>query len=505
MSYSVEYLTPNEISLLDPTGNIRNKLRMIPNEDYFAELPPFIIEGEALLEKVKHALDTLGPKHEPYVAYCKEMFSKLGRQGGAFNRALLEQKVAAYYADPTFEGAIPDTLIRGRDMLIRLFKEKMAVVGGPQLTSPKKVPTFSGVPAAIHKGQFHSETLGMNRISIQSFYPTVPGQRRMRGKDRPIFMDANPNVRAMESYLTGARNWMKGHFPEFFGSWLASSQFVDPGITKAIDRKSWFCFWDYKEMDVNFRKRLAIELIYPVYETLFPDMSLTIGAHIEQCFSEPIFWGEHLWTGLHSLLSGVAITNDFETLYTVMLVLGTAIELYGSATVLRLLVALGDDMALATHKESVARAFLEHAMETSDQVKMYIHPDKSGVSNSEVTYCRKVYYPGAKRDALGVMYGAYPSVLAVNNIVQPENPIFKESVALVADLQRLDGLIGSPDAAFVYQQYAKHAKYDFTDLGALEAVEMHDWWERLYGEKWKPESSYSLSRITQYLPKVARS
>jgi len=494
------YLTDLEQDLLDPSKNCRNLITRIPLYDEFAPLPPHIQRGEEFLEATNRQLKLLSGEHKPYVQYAISMIDKCGRQGGMFNRQKWESQIEAYFAGD--QETIPDALIIGRDLFIKMIREKIDKVGRPQLRRGQIIPTFGGLPSGLAKGSFAAETLERNHIGLQKFLPTIPGQRRMRGKDRVIFMDATVNVRAQEPYLNGARIWFKENFPEFFSAWTRDDIHLRPGITRAIDRRCAFANADYKSMDVNFRKRIAMELIYPIYCELYPDMALTIGAHFEQNFEQDIYLGKYLLRGLHSILSGANITNDFETLYSIILILGALAILSLEA---EFIAALGDDVTVAFRKRIDAQRFLNKQAEISDAAGMVLHPDKSEVTDGFVTFCRKTYYPAGKRDECGYLYGAYPSPLCVNNIIQPENPTFEAGEAFRSDLQRLDGLIGNPDADFVIQKYIKHSKNDLlkvlaTDDWYASNQDWRDWWFRVYNESWSPASSWALIRLVTNLP-----
>jgi hypothetical protein len=273
-------------------------------------------------------------------------------------------------------------------------------------------------------------------------------------------------------------------------------------MTEGVSRRFAWISWDYKSMDIHFRKKVALELIYPIYELLFPQIAISIGCHFEQNFTQPIFCGNYLIEVEHSLLSGANITNDFETLYTVLL----ALALLMDPNLIKVLAALGDDMSLALKvTDAKARYYLQQAMDLSGQLDMVISPEKSGTSREEVIFCRNVYYPAAKRSPEGYMLGAYPGNLVLNNIIQPEKPIFRENTALVADLQRLDGAIGSPDWHFILTLWCKHSKYQLLRSRNVEEVcellkreeAITDWWSRLYGEKWDPAKSPSFHTAMQ--------
>jgi hypothetical protein len=503
----ITLLTPEDQAALDASGNIRNLLGRIPaspEEEFFADLNPFVSIPEPFQLLAEHRL-TLGSRHDPYVRYCNEMDSKIGRQGGKFNQVQHLRTIQEYFV-PGCKGNIPTVFYLARDLLIRMIKEKIEQVGYPQFEPKALLKTFAACPTGLSKGTFTAETVGVNRVSLQKFFPTTPGQRRMRNKDRGIFMDAVANVRAEERFTTAARNWLKKWFPEFFGSWLAPTLFVRPALTTGISKRYTWVFWDYHHMDCNFRKRVMMELIYPVYEVLFPGDALKIGCYFEQNFDQPIYCGNYLIEGTHSLLSGANITNDCETLYTVILALATVLD----PNKLKVLVALGDDMALALKaSERQARAVLDQAIDLSGQLDMVISAEKSGISSESITYCRCVYYPSGRRDAEGVLFGAYPTNLVLNNIVQPEKPIFEEVTSLAADLQRLDGAIGSPDWHYAVQLFSRYNNYqllkskDLSNACAqLEKVDVDDWWMRLYGERWRPASSPSFMKAFELTRKT---
>lgn len=494
--FEIRHLTPSEMDYYDPTHNLRNLIRMVPDRDSFAPPSKFYTKGDEYLSAVNRNLDRLVSKYKPYALYAREMFAKTGRQGGAFNRRQWESIIQSYYSDTTSVDI--EKLRIGRDLFISLVREKIGQVGRPPYVQKRYIPTFSGSPAACHKGTWEAETLGHDKIDIQRFYPTTPGQRRMRSKDRVIFMDACPNVRAQEDYLTAARKWLTQYFPQFFMSWKRDDLGQRQSITEAVESRKWFVSGDYQSMDINFRKRIAMELIYPVYEVLFPERAIEIGCHFEQNFTQPIFMGTYMYTGDHSLLSGANITNDFETLYTVILVLA-AFALLQASDQFEWMLALGDDSTVPVSERRLAFQLLDTMMELSDAAGMIMHPDKSTVTQSEVTYCRKTYAPGFPRDWAG-MFGAYPSVLCVNNLIQPEYPTEEPGVALVADLQRLDGLRGSPDAQFVLQNWHRYSSYDLfniilSDDFACQNEGWRDWWYRLYDDAWNPATSWALNHL----------
>lgn len=489
-------LTPEEQLKVDPSGEIRNRLARIPRNDEFHEKPsPFMrCSPTAIDEYVDPLIARLdNTAHRPYIAYVKEMRDKCGPQGGLFSFHNMDQQIQGYFERAENTHIIDRRLIEARDYLIRRIKQHIEQVGYPDQSIPfSSLKTWAGSPTALQKGDFLAEAVGAK--PWRHCYPTVPGQRRMRNKDRVIFQDSVLNVRYIEKPLTSVRNWLKREFPEYFDAWRNPMLTMNARITKCIDRRSHFTEWDYLAMDKGFSLDIVRELILPIYEVLIPENFLSFASFIEELFYQPVYMGNYMYTGLHNLLSGQAITNDFETIYTVLLVIAEMMTYELAQDDVEMFV-LGDDMTLALPEKMGKLSFkiLEDAIELSGLADMIIHNDeKSRCVQGETRFCRKVYYPRAKRDINGVMLGAYPVNLVFNNIWRPERPAKSAGLAALADLQRLDGLEGTPDftqaVQYVCKRSAHHLKFTEEEL-LLYRTKATDWWDRVYGERWDPYAS----------------
>lgn len=495
-------LTPQDQAFLDPTGRARDKLKRIPrNKDFFAEPSIHFNDTEKVWLKYTQRLEHFcnAPKHKPYYGYLDEMMSKIGPQGGSYSFYTMDAKVQEYYTCAHNTRHISPILIQGRDYLIRLIKQELSKdrVIIPDFLTYKD--TYAGLPSGGTKGSYYAETLGAK--PWRHMYPCVPGQRRMRGKDRVIFQDSVLNVRYIEKELTACRNWLKTRLPRLFNAWLNPREYTAPLLTKAVDRRFSFLETDYQSMDIHFSLTVVNELILPIYEVLIPDAFLSFACAVNELFHQPVYLGAYIYIGLHNLFSGEVITNDFETIYTVILALGTAIH-YDLLSDLEMCV-LGDDCTLALpSKLSYNRLadIMQFMKDVSDQADMIIHDiGKSRIAQGETRFCRKVYYPSGTRDANGVLLGAYPSNLCLNNILRPESPISLPGVAAIADLSRLDNVYGVPEyvelVQLVYRYTTHKFKYALEDLNNFS--KRRDWWKDLYGESWNPDSSPTLSLITK--------
>jgi hypothetical protein len=325
----------------------------------------------------------------------------------------------------------------------------------------------------------------------------------MRGKDRLIFMDSILNIRIMDEYLNALRFWLRENLPEFFGAWVNPNIHVHPR-TKALITKSWTIVEaDYKAMDTGMSWKVVSEVILPVVETVLGDaFTPYLIAHLEEVWNVPILdpCGEGLITGHHNMLSGINPTNDFETIYTVCLALGECATVALTLSEVDLL-ALGDDMRIGM-KASVkeAKKYFEAYCETSDLAGLHVHGLDSGkayVGTGSCRFLRRVYLPNGRLNESGVYPGFYPSVLALNNIVQPEFPSKSVAQFLSSTCQRLDNLTTNPEYLPFVQMITKYLVAAVKPTANLtsEVIQYRskrtDWWEKLYGERWDPVSSPS--------------
>jgi len=491
-------LTPLEQEQMDPTGKARALIESQRHQrDTFATpVSAFKRDaGEALslyIEKTK----SLRSSHTTYWQFWDQQAKVFGPQGGSVPLDTLVDGLRPYYEQAQDSHAIHEILYLGRDYLLQLIKDVMAADDRPSrdVRAPK-YDTFSALPACTHKGSFDAETLGFS-CGFRHMHPVMLGVRKMRGKVRNIFMDACPNVRYIEQELSAVKDWLRSHF-DMFDSWLNPIISLKPRITKGIDSGAWFIEGDYEAMDAHFSLKVALEIVLPIYELLYPECSLSFAAAVTELFNQEVFLGDRVVTGLHNLFSGQVITSDFETIYTICLLLGSLIASDVHPSVASLY-ANGDDSGIqlpSRLSEALVRRIWENMETASNHSGLQLHPlgSKSGIYKGSFRYLRTVYYRGARRTSSGIIVGAYPTVLVLNNLVQPETPHSEESLELAASLQRLDGAIGSPDYQNLLDFFRRYFTYSQPCAEDLRAP--LDWWERVYGERWNPASSPSFQRL----------
>lgn len=488
----IEYLTPRQIKLLDPTGKATAhyqamKPRMQPSQGYTKlttdDIPKFIRSI------------AIGGRHSDYDQMNEEALSKIGPQGNVISYEDLIDIVKLYYDLPIISNLKHRVLQAGRDYLLKLIKEDLELHGMPQYDQTVTFEnTCASLPTMGRKGSFMAETVACS--PWRHPLPTIAGQRHMRGSPRAIFMDPVANVRYIEGTIRTVKNYLRRVFPQFFSGWLNPYEAISPAATKFVDRQAAFIETDYVKMDRHFTLDIVNEYILPVYELLVPETYISFASFVQELFEQPVYlgWGQ-LLTGLHTLFSGQVITNDFETIYTVMLALGLILTKRLSLSKC-LILANGDDLSIGLLNCDIdkARALAAELIDISNQLGLIMHAvddPKTNIRIGKFAFCRKLYYPAGRRDTRGFLIGAYPSVFTLNNIINPEFPCRYPSQAAVADLQRLDGLIGSIDYYRVADQVLKYSTHKFSsfDVDDIAYVNSRDWWQKLYDERWSPESS----------------
>lgn len=504
------YLTPEQRTFLDPTGKGYQHMQGYKAPPRFENLPKYFKQfdiSDWFYNTVSPHLSMNGSKrHKLYLEYCSEMLTKCGRQGGRYEFSKLESLVEEYYTHAEQPVHIDDFLRQGRDCLLRIIKDRLEKAGRPCYVVPKYYMTNSGLRTMAKKGSWRAETHS-SHYWIHP-YPNIPGQRIMRNKQRVIFMDDVSNVRAIEETLSAVREWLRTNIPEFFGAWTNPKTGVNPDLTRFVDRQAYFIESDYEGMDMHFTIQVVVELILPIYELLMPDTYLSFASFVEELFRQDLFMGDYIITGLHTVFSGQAFTNDFETIYSVILYLGKC--LYYGILQNVVIKAMGDDVTMGIIRctDRFPTYFLDSIIDSSNQAGMVIHSlqsGKSAIRKGETIFCRKVFYPAGNRED-GILMGAYPSPLVLNNILQPERLSPTPGRTAIATLQRLDNAVGAPDYSQLVQRVISASELDlihFTD-DDLENERENDWWFRVYGEKWDPASSPTFTRLKNH-PEMLKS
>lgn len=493
--YRVEWLTPYEQEIVDPTGRGRATIASMQQGNP-TPVPAFlrITDRDQWLSEYKSLQHKLRPHISSEVAeYDEEMVKKWGAQGARFALTEVQDCYARSYelADRTINA---DPFSMALDYFLRRLKEMVSFRGYPQNFYRSILHTAGALPTMAQKGTYFAETVGFKHY--RHVLPMLPGQRNQRLKHRTINQDANANVRLFEEELNAIRFWLKTNFPEYFGAWLNPLRELVPAITRRIMGRRWFSVEaDYKACDEHFSFDLVQELILPVYEILIPDSTVfhEFAAYIEELFYQPIFFGEYCWTGKHNLLSGQNITNDFETIFDVILRIAVSFHL-GVRPESLVGGSLGDDQFLIVDSERDADKALDCTIALANSVGMEIERSKCRVSSRSVRFCRKTYAVALPHgvDHLGrdLIWGAYPCSLALNNIVNPERGNHTLSEAIKATIQRLDVTYGNQSFLPFVQFVGKRMNFAVTPEQA-EMADVTDWWQRLYGEKWSLLDSHA--------------
>lgn len=498
------YLTPSEKERIDPTGEGRKQLLKFVKGDPVPVPGPWAHKSrlEWLDEYRQLRTKVLGSvkAHRAYVDFDMSLEAKYGGQGDSFP---IDEMLGFYedvYRLAERPISISSKLRKGLNYLLRRIDEAVEKYGYPQYVDSKYYATNAAVPTFLEKGTYFAETV--QKTEWMHPKENFPGQRSQRLKHRVINQDSVLNVRYIEKQLNAVRYWLREHLPEYFSAWLNPNRYKRRFITRHLRRhRPYSVETDYKACDAHFGLPIVLELILPVYERLLPhDAFNQFAAFIEELFWQPTFFGDYLITGLHNLLSGQAITNDFETIFDVILVLSAKID-SSIGNLDEPFVSLGDDLAvLLDCLLAQAEKLRDSMVDLATTAGMEIELSKSTIRFREVCFCRELYYPGLPwgLDSTGeqVLLGAYPSVLTLNNVINPERYSDGIHALMGATLQRLDGLHGSP-FAYPFIQWIMSKAHIHAELDYAKIKPASSWWERLYGEDWSLDKSFAYKVLRQ--------
>nr|UUA79518.1 RNA-dependent RNA polymerase [Picobirnavirus sp.] len=507
------YLSLLELDELDPTGKARATISRMVGDSRSPISPLF--QGrkrsdylDQFQSKVFSNMRT--ERHGSYVAYSDEMTGKFGPQGGSFDLSIVINSFEESYALAEAAKSVDMVLIGVQVLLsaIDYYLNHDCPVPYIPANYVGVTGTASAFPAFTSKGTFDAETVGDYR-NWRHLLLDVPGQRHTKCKYRTINQDACSNVRYVEAILHTVRVWLKTYLPQYFSSWLNPNVYLRPMINSSIARRKTNYESDYKAMDNHYSRFIAERVVLPIYERLLlPADYLHLAHYVHEAFEQPIFLGKFIATGLHNLLSGVTITNDFETIYSVCLHLGAMHTCLTEKEIRNTdMAALGDDVFVML-PQSVSEArlqdFKDCVMSEAALNGLEMQEQKCRVATGDLRYCRRVYYESAPRSInphTGCLEieGCYPTVLALNSAVNPENVPKSKEHAFVALLQVCDNAHGSPDwSAFV--DYIWHMLPDDKQRLA-EVIKASpdkfvedDWWSRLYNERFQLASSLTFKR-----------
>lgn len=503
MSWNRLYLTPLDQQILDPTGKARAHISKLQSSKYRYTRPDdkYILKADRYFERLSI------PKcsaHQLYYDFNKKYLGKVGPQGGSYPFQVLMDSLRAYY--PTEITAKPNYALVGLQYIVRLIGQLKSMFGSIyKYTTTSITGTCSGLPW-MRKKSLPQFCRCYSPISSLSFklLPAIPGMRKLKNGNRVIFMDAEENVRRYEKLGSLVRQWLREHLPWFSG-WLNPDKGLRENATKIIDKRMVNIELDAKKMDQHFSESLTYQLVCPVFEALLDEIDyLYFMRYVDQMYKQPLYLGDSVLTGTHTLFSGQGPTNDFETIYDVVVAVGITLSFHIPIDEI-IILANGDDVTYAYPRkyihlhERIYAAFLEEYEANGIEVSR----EKSRDNTPDVQFCKKVYYQKGIRNEEGILLGAYPSILTLNSIVYPEHEPKSEGQRAVRILQILDNLIGSPDYNDVLQivySVEKDSILHFTDED-IACVTDADWWYRVYGERWSPSASPSYNKLKKFSSK----
>lgn len=498
-------LTPADQLLLDPTGKARKFLSSLNGKGTATPMPDYVRRwsrsqwlSEYLAVRNSYSLNS------SYIEYDDEHIGKYAAQGGTYPLSEMHDQYTKFFVLAERKVSFHHVL-RGRDYLLRYLSQGIQRFGYPQIGYELGITnTAASLPTMGRKGYYTPETVCAK--PWRHPLPDLPGQRLQRTKHRPLNQDPVQNVRYIEGVLTAVRKWLSTHFPEFFGSWLNPDLVVNPTITEHVLRRDYGVETDYDTCDAHFSVHIWFEVLRPVYELLIPDKMefLKFAAFIEELFSQPIYMGNYLMTGLHNLLSGQAITNDFETIYDVINALGALLR-NGFSVEDHPILTLGDDVALLGYKtQREALIMRDSFMEEAILNGMKFSEEKCKVEKGVIRYLRRLYTPGCGTIryncyGAGFLRGAYPAVLTLNSIINPEHRTSKDfNQRCAALLARLDNLDGNPFASTFITWLISRIEPLNADTREVDRIVLErDWWAKLFNDPWSLQKSYSWTVIKQ--------
>lgn len=483
------YLNPLEQREIDPTGKGNTYISMLKSFSKVENTP-----ANEIFNTMEIGVTPQPAAHEVYQIFNSNYLTKIGPQGGHYPFQTLLNTLREYYNVP--EGPVePNYSLLGLNYLCDYVHKIKSIKG-----THHQFQNFNIMPANTAAGL---PFMGKKHWANPSNYytdapvelnPALPGERILKGKFRCMFIDSEQNVRIYNTIAGSVRMWFKTYLP-YYAGWKNPDEELRPQITRFIDKGSFNIEIDAKAMDQHVTWEMTKTLILPLFDAVLDEQEYWfVSNYFEKIFTQPLFLGDSLINGMHTLFSGVGPTNDIETHFDVIVALGIVLSFHIPLRDV-LILANGDDMTVLISnrwkhlKDRIITAF------TSEYENLHIEvsTEKCRFDTPDVQFCKKLYYRKGIRDSLGNLLGAYPSVLALNSIKFPEHKQENTSQDLIRTLQILDNLDGSPDygntVAKVYSYLRKTADIFEISSKDVEAVSYKDWWFRLYGEKWDPTSS----------------
>lgn len=491
-------LGPEALKELDPTGKATQNYHLRFSDREFHHQPSHFLRAGLSPSKVLEELRTKflqqldGTRYQGIFDYEIELQSKLGPQGGQFSESTLRAKLKSYYERADLPRSFK-LVKRGARALVRELQARVRKYGLPQVyTKPYIQNTAGGLPTCFKKNEGMGEYLYAHAEGYSHFgklQPALPGGRRMRNKDRVIFIDSALNVDRINPILNTVRNWFKDQFPELFAALINPEYYLYPKIYRNMTNpKLANLETDFESMDTWVTFEIAQECMLPIFEVLLtPSDYISFATVVENYFSQPLLVGEQLWEGSHSLFSGQSITQDVENFYDICLYLGAYLELgYSFEDFISMFVMVGDDVLAFIPRKDLNDLYRLICEET-DRNQVVLSKEKTRKGTGDIRFCRCVYCKALpvkyNRDGNPYVLPAYSLSLASNSILQPENENENYAIEISAIITRSDNARGHPLWRTWAEWILSKLSIPFLpDEEQYRDYQLRDWWVKVYGE-----------------------
>lgn len=499
LSYFYEHeglcpLTPAEQAIFDPMGIESSKHRnRIRQEDFHPN--PIRPGMEAVpLDSILALARSFYDDVPEIQGYHDDMCAKIGPQGGVIPWSSIRGSIEEMFS-PTGHIVIHDDIYVARDFLLRLIRDAIHQYGPVQLCDATPPPNTSfGPPYFGQKNsplQYYEQ---LTTVVLERLWPAAIATRYQRLKPRVVYMDSGYNVYKMTPMFATVRRFLTRALPFLFMAWQNPYQTTYVYATQAIDECSTFVGLDYTHMDVHVRFKLVAEIVLPIYEAILPkSWYLLVANYMEMVFRQPLLLGNSMLCGEHGIFSGVIMTNDIETILSVIVGLALIYNDLNNGKIF----ALGDDLSIAVKTgqgDVIRNRFCDYANEAG----MIANLEKTSTSDQVLSFLRRMFIRGKCKRVLAsdyggvnryVQQGVYPVPLTLNSIFHPEycNTTWERHLGSV--LQILDVLVG-------HRAYSQVADFVFAhmDYGSRLPEVEDGWWEKLTGVSWSATSSQSYRR-----------
>nr|QXV86694.1 MAG: RNA-dependent RNA-polymerase [Picobirnavirus sp.] len=494
-------LWPDKQLELDPTGKATQFVTRLIAADEITNMTPKSPDFSSSIDWREVYLHFKGKnytdKHSYYWEFSDSFLAKMDRQGGTVPMHLILDSLKESYTRAHFKRRF-DVLNYGKKILLGMIDSRIQRVGLPQRVDYSNCEKNSALPVMSKKTHYLAETVGMG--PWRHVWPDLVGTRYQFQKPRTIHQDSVNNINIVAEYLKRVRGWMVREFPELFNGWTNYRGTTSRELTLGISRGDINYEGDFEHMDEGFGKPIAIKFLLPIFERLLdPGEFLHFAAYVEEMWTQPIFMGSFCLCGEHDLLSGVGPTQDFETYYGVMLHLGANFVSGGKA---RSYSGIGDDSIALFPKKCLgnARAYKEAIESEAALNGMRFNLEKCRFNTPDYRFCKRIWYPGAPTTWINGecrQIGGYPYTRVMTAMAMPERSTAPRNL-VAAQMSRLDNSYGSPSWAQFCDLMYKLSNWDLytVDDANLEELAQSDWWYRVYGERWDPQSSVSYRYLT---------